>query len=333
MSLQNEIMELEAQLQQLESERTAIQHSGFIDPSEMQRITDQINIIMNRLNEKRAEYAEHAERIQTQQEQIDGLEEAVFALGLFEAIKGQPNDGERIYEYDEHRKEFNFIIIDFFQQQIQKVHEQHNAEIGAKDDKIRVLTMQGMETENQLAEAKKDITEKSAIISILEAKAQEDEQVRIGMSAQISELQAKVDELQSKLEAQKPKEYAPPSQDLADRVAKLSQKSGMKTQLEIAMERYNIELPELNPTQETPFRNEITTTESSGDQLHTTDTTEAVGGQFQSEENTAEGNIDGLAMGPLPLAGETTAVTREEFEALKQDVAQLKRTVLGEVAA
>lgn len=302
-------------------------------------ITNELNAVLNKLSEKRSELADHESRIQSQQEQIDGLEQSVFELGLFEAIKQRPDDGERIFEYDEQRKEFNFIIIDFVREQFDKVHKQHNAEIGTKDEKIRALTMQGMETENQLAEAKKDVQDLTGelndahdTISGLRIEVESiSESCRKAQSEYYSAVE-RIKELEAKLEqAQKPKEYASPTQELADRVAKLSQKSsgGMKTQLEIAMERYNLQLPELNPTQETPFRNEVTTSESGSDQLHPTDETTAVDRQFQGEES----NIDGLAMGPLPLAGEATAVTREEFDALKSEVAQLKRTVFGEVAA
>lgn len=279
-----------------------------------------LNVVRNQLSEKRwklEQQQETTQREQKQQEHIDGLLQAVFDLGIFESIvdkplEQDPNDRERIHEYEDRRKEFYLILYDFEKEQQQSLIDVHNEEIAQKDEKIRELIAAGVEKDNQLTEVRKHLNEAlDRNAKLVEennqfaereskvAEEQENYEAKIrdldGLLGQTQTLlnlaNDKIGDLQSKLEAaQKPAEYTAPSQSLKERVESLKKKS--PSQLDAALARWNLPPLDAPVIQEEVSQTGGTfpATQPTGDQVHSPEVAENVGESFREEQT------DGLLM-------------------------------------
>jgi hypothetical protein len=286
-TLLKDIVNLEEQLQEIE------QRKAEVDPSNTMRIdelTGEYNLISNRLNEKKYimdhEQAKEV-RIQKQTETIDSLLQEIQDANPFGAMfpKEHYVSVFGLTEYEQYQQNMNEFIYGTLNDYGAKLNELHNSEIELKDEKIRLLNQQGMETENQLAESRKELSVKVGGIQILHNSLNEEresnkrlvemlnatkqqlnetqEQIEKGKAAELEnvKLRQQIVELESKLEqAQKPREAQESSQSIKDRVASLKN----KTQLQAGLERWN--LPPL-PTVEPPtvgeqFRQEDTADDS-----------------------------------------------------------------------
>lgn len=340
MAILDEIQQKEARLKELEEQKNELISHDEIDQNEVNRITDEMNVLSNRLNELYAARGEQEQREQKQAEHIDGLMDAVVDLKLFEAVADK-QEGEHIHEYENRRKLFYEILHDFVKEQQQSLINVHNAELAQKDEKIRTLTAQVMNTENQLAEEKKmsDFLEAQVIhlsVDIDNAKAERDTARELSLSAQDQnvelmrkavELQSTISELQSKLEqANKPKDHTPPSESIQKRVESLK-----KFNVDELMARFQerqsnggkvkIDLPSIGEPQGDSFRTEDHPTDNG-----TTDgvlSEESV--DFRDEVQTSEPGLAQENTGDSESAMGTLEEAFERIKTLEVDMEVLKR--------
>lgn len=290
-----------------------------------------------------------AEQIRTsqQKEHIDGLTESTFALGLFEAIEAKPDEGERLHEYEERRREFYFIVADFVKEQVATVIELYNAEMAEKEEKIRALTKQGIETENQLAAVRSELAHDKAdlaqITEAYETKVEEyksihailiekDEQLRMVL-AENDVLTQKIGELESKIEQAKPKEYVAPSQNITERVANLKAKSTLSADELIKRfedrlingGKVRIEPPSIGEPPGNSFRAEDHPADSGAVEESIQDEAPIT---FQNETESVQGIQQGNEQEASTGEGQAVGTLAEAFER----IGQLERAVYGKPA-
>lgn len=127
----------------------------------------------------------------------DELLTRIFELGLFDAIVPAP-DGERLYEYEERRKQFNLIMHDFISEQLNAQAQEHEEEV---------------EDLNTRLDNVNNLLDKEIMRS---ADLQHD----------YDKLQESFQELKDTYEKSKEeKKYEPPSEPLKNRIASLKQQS------------------------------------------------------------------------------------------------------------
>jgi DNA repair exonuclease SbcCD ATPase subunit len=255
-TLLKDIVNLEEQLQEIE------QRKAEVDPSNQMRLdelTGEYNLIFNRLSEK---------KWQMEQEQAKAQH--------IEQVQGKKHEeiSELILGYDFNKvfnnSEANKIIHTLLYEESLKYEER----LAEKDAKIKRLNEQGMETENQLLEAKGIIEHGSAenkrlihdngnlrdhITKLNDEIALLKEQNEKQVLAEIEnvKLRQQIVELEQQLEqAQKPKTFKP-SESLAQLVenAKKAQESTLE-KANRGLERWG--LPPIEPptvtVEVTPFR-------------------------------------------------------------------------------
>ncbi|MFK7696408.1 hypothetical protein [Paenibacillus sp. HJGM_3] len=330
-------------LEETERELAAkLERMDQIEP-EYRRIEDELNVVRNRLSEKNLELEslkkaeeEKAHREQKQIQQLDGLQEYILGLQLFESIQPQPFEGERIHEYEGRKQEFNQILVEVARELLQTQHNEHNEAMAAKDEKIRLMTKQGLETENQLAEAKRTIEEQAAKEEqwaqdeeMLEERIRELELVQNQTQTLLNMANDRIAELTTKLEAaekaQKPAEYTAPSQPLQERVASLRNKTADEL-----LARFNArQTPENQITPPpletvTPFRgeDEVAATEPQDNPIPAAEAPAL--SQFPDETNV------GMAD---QTPGVQAEVSRAEFEEAIKRIEVLEKHLFGEEAA
>lgn len=227
---------IQARIEQIEREKESLNPNNRDDQFKIRQLDNELEELKAKLN-----------RLQEQEQHIDGLLQSVIEIDFFGAIEPEPDENERLHEYDERKKEFNLLLYEFVREQQRALIDQHNAEIEEKDQQQRAIQEKIYALEEEISERdneiERHITENSALkekiaqINANVEKARKDLEAEKRAHTETrklldesglknKELHTEVESLKDKLEqAQKPKEYAKPSEDLKERVASLKAKS------------------------------------------------------------------------------------------------------------
>lgn len=341
-----DVVRLEEQLAEAEQKRDDIANTEPLNQWAYEEAISACNLISNRLSEKRYELEQQQSKVQREIKTAEAIDsyvdtvaqiwDALFPAAIFEGILG-------INEYAEKRQDFYKLNHTYFAEKVEKLNADHEEEIAAKDEKIRTLNLQGLETENQLAEANRRIEqlqnelhqakfdrevaveENEKISSRLE---QMNEEVEKGKAAIVEncELRQTILRLEEKIAAsQQPKTAEKPSENLQSMLEQVKSKSvtyqAAINKADAALVRLGLvepEPPEVEPVGEASFPHESganSETNASDHGIHPAEAAQVA----DTFPETAEQRMDGSADAGL------AAVTRQEFEALRADVEILKR--------
>lgn len=303
--------------------------------------------------------AEKAEREQKTAETIDSyvdtvaqIWDALFPTDPFEQLLGK-ND------YAEKRQDFYKLNHLYFAEKVAKINADHEDEIAAKDEKYRLLTKQALETENQLAEARREnqtlsdqlwqageeIKERDHRLENLNERMQEIIKERDEALQKNGELHGRIAELESKLEeATKPKSAEKPSENLQIMLEQVKSKNEAKKHLlnvrpiagnwveginpetgkkEVVhtSELAELQPPEVEAAGENSFRGENPSVESQNSGISAPES-EGMSAPSAFPE-AAESSMDGS--GNTGLASDVQYDVRAEIEALKRRVERIER--------
>lgn len=268
--------------------------------------------------EQQIKAAEQAEREQKVQEV--NSDNSDIALGII----GSVFPDRKAIEAKLGITEFEIIRTDLLQlidlaltDRTETTQKKNDEELATKDEKIRLLSSQGLELQRQLDEANRKINEmddmlKNQHTEIADLNAENDElneankvvgTERDALKKALQLEEDKTKELQTKLdEALKPKAESAPGQSFTDRMNEIKSKNEarIKSSAELALEnglgfRGKVDLPSL-PAQESPFRSENTATEPSNNQLPSAETATPVGNSFQTFEPVVP-SVEGVGKG------------------------------------
>lgn len=300
-----------------------------------QTLTDaaQLSNIRNQLVTKRAELEQQQSAEELQQKETEHSDklldianqiyEALFPRGTYTSILG-------LNTYEEKQQSFNQLYHAAINEHTQPLIDSFKDEIAKRDEKLKVLTQQGMETENQLSDAKKQLHDalrdrddaiqahkalEDELASVKATRAQKDaetakmdaqindltEQVEKGNSAQRENVQLRqqILDLEAKLEQAK-KPVAPPSAaftELLEQTKKASE--SLDTKVARSLDRWSQLLPEIVPPPALPDLQEG-----------------SFRGTDQTEDRTAE--LADLEAPPLPEVGQ---VTEDQFPSSGENMA------------
>jgi chromosome segregation ATPase len=328
-----EIADLEQELKEID-EKIA----NAFDPAEGKLLTNDWNKVSNKLNEKKFELeqlSEQEDRTQKQAEHIDGILQQIIDLGMPDFLDRRPD--EKIFEFDERKKEYSFFVRDFVKSHTEAIIKEFNGVIATKDERIKELNAQGLELNAHNLKLRGEINELQGIIengksenqSLVHDNGNLRDHIRT-LNATIDQLTGQVGELTVALEqTQKPSEYKAPDQSLTDRASKL--KSG-RTWSEAAEQNYQrfldrnketLDLPDLREAAEPPhpFRSEDHSTNMGADQESHADEVEVSEEEYhsfqgESDQSTVEqSGSDGLLLS-IP--------TEKRLEAVEADVKKIK---------
>ncbi|MEF3306667.1 hypothetical protein [Paenibacillus sp. GYB003] len=313
----------------------------------------QIAVLESELAQIEQTEQEHAAREQKTEELMDEYNETLNSIfdallpeDKFAAILG-------LNEYEQLRQDYKRVHNAYYSDKVAKLNEEHAQEIENWREKFGRLTKQAQETENQLAQTRKELEvglEANSMYAVeneeLTRKVEElrleiDEKADqfLNIQAENKRLVSEIEELKSKLEqAQKPKDTAKSealnkvldeikSRQKDDPDAMMQrflarQQQSEKTVMKIDHLSKTVELPEL------PFRPQMDTqmAQQSADPLPTVVTQD----QFRSsvgnmgEQATSAEDGDGTH-GNLEGRRDDETVSRAEFEALEARVTELEK--------
>jgi len=296
------------QLQKLKSELEQYEQQS---PRNQSKI-DAINAEIARMEQEQQLQNDQQEREQRHTENVGGLMEKLLDSGFFEKIYGEkPAEGERIYEYDENRRNFYMIVNAMMEEEKEADRQYYEPRLTERDEKIRRLTEQGMETENQLIAERDKVAELNDKITALDAEAAEQEEVLQKANAErdkaVEQLElekskhnltlnqynqlgaicdqknAQITELETKLEQAQRTKASTTTESTKDLIANLKPATNWEAKANKGLERW----PELNlppiTEPEAPsvnggdsFRTEVAAPELTSDQFHTPEAPEAV---------------------------------------------------------
>ncbi|RAV22215.1 hypothetical protein [Paenibacillus contaminans] len=284
---------------------------------------DAIKAEIYRLVQEQQLKDEQQEREQRFVENVGGLMDKMIQSGLYEKVYGdKPAEGERIYEYEDNRKNFYMAVISLLEEDKEADRQYYEDLLNARDEKVRRLTQQGIENENHLAAELDKVTELNETINALNAEVAECEallqKANAERDAAIEQLERekskhsitldqfnrlgtvceekneRIAKLEADLEEAKRPKASATSDTTKDLIANLKPATKWadkaKSSYEMFLERNKdlqlIEPPAIEPVNGgDSFRTEDTATESADDQLHFAKASETV-----TEEQFRSGN-------------------------------------------
>lgn len=191
--------------------------------------------------------------------ETDGILEQISELRLFEAIEPEPEDGERIHEYEERRKEHNLIIYMLAQDLLGAQKARYDVIISTKD--VEYLSLAGQLSkqsvqvsglEEVVSELRSQLQDETIRANNAETETEEANTLTNQLQDRVRELEADneqltqtIKKLESQIEASKPVEVAS-STGLQERVANLKAKSKSADDfMKHFYERNNMTMPEV----------------------------------------------------------------------------------------
>lgn len=295
-TLAQEIQNLETQLQ--EAERRKSELVG-LDPMQYENALNECSAIQSRLNERRSELAQKAEREQKKQETMDEymdtlsqMFETLFPGKVFREVWG-------IELYMEKQSQFYQLNHQYVSEKVDAMHLENEKELALKDERIRLLNDQLTRAEEKLeaeVQAQNEIMELLNETKTRLNRAEEEiEKGKAAMQENVALRQTIVNLEEQLKAAQKPREDKT-SQKLSDMMNAIKTKN--ETSADDWIARFNarqkddsakVPLPEIktHDIQENPFR--ITHEQDhqahvGNDQLSAAETTSPVmENQFQVE--------------------------------------------------
>jgi chromosome segregation ATPase len=298
-------MNLEQKLQQFEEEKAGLEAQPYHQDRQ-----ERINWLQNAIGDLRHQLGMQQERVQKQEQKMEELSDLVLGHNFNEVFKNP---------------EANKIIHLLLTEQHQQLFAEHNEEVDRLNGRIRAITEQKFEAEQQTAEVRAELQEAlNRNIHLVEQYNQEfEEKERLqaavtSRDAEIARLRGQIAELEQQLEqASKPKQSFKSSESLSQLVE--NAKKASETTLEAAnrgLARWG--LPPVG-VPENPFRGQD---DAVGDGPQESVPAEApqVGESFREEVQAGE---SGVAPEDAGLAQQDVG----EMAAIEERVAQLEARV------